>query len=78
LSRYPELVKLRKKNRYFNKRQQHRQNLTNSLHKFKTRNEVRTALSGSYMWLYKHDKKWLYESLPEAIPRQQRYSRKEK
>lgn len=78
LSRYPELVELRKKIRYFNKRQQHRQNLTNLLHKFKTRNEIRTALSGSYMWLYKHDKKWLYESLPEAIPRQQRYSRKEK
>lgn len=78
LSRYPDLVELRRKIRYFSKRQKHRQNLTSSLQNFKTRNEIKTALSSSYIWLYKHDKKWLYEKLPEAIPRQQRYSRRSK
>ena len=69
LSRYPELVTLRKKIRDMHKRQQHRQNLQRAASKFQTRNEIKRALSGSYMWLYKHDRTWLYQHLPEAIPR---------
>lgn len=76
LSRYPELVALRKKIRYLNKRQKHRHNLKESLSKFQTRNEIKNALPGSYMWLYKHDTAWLYQKLPKAIPRQNRYSRR--
>ncbi|TPH18086.1 TnsD family Tn7-like transposition protein [Litorilituus lipolyticus] len=78
LSCYPELVQLRKKIRYFNKRKKHRQSLIKSNHKYTTRKEIRADCSASYIWLYKHDKGWLYSNLPEAIPRQHRYSRKEK
>jgi len=76
LSRYPELVRLRKNIRYFNKRQKHRQNLNEAMQRFKTRNEIRANSSASYLWLYKYDKIWLYNHLPKAIPRQKRYSRR--
>lgn len=78
LSCYPELVQLRKKIRYFNKRQKHRQNLIKSIHKYITRKGIRADCSASYIWLYKHDHDWLYLTLPEAIPRQKRYLSKEK
>lgn len=77
LSRYPELVRLRKKIRYLDKRQLHRQNLERAVSKFQTRNEIKNALSGSYMWLYKHDRTWLYQHLPDAIPRKIRYMKRD-
>lgn len=78
LSCYPELVQLRKKIRYFNKRQKHRRNLTTSIQKFSTRKEIRADCSASYIWLYKHDSDWLYRELPQATPREQRYVRADK
>ncbi|WP_252233893.1 TnsD family Tn7-like transposition protein [Clostridium sp. ZS1] len=30
-----------------------------------TRTDIRKALSKQYMWLYRNDKKWLYDNLPE-------------
>ncbi|AKA71488.1 TnsD family Tn7-like transposition protein [Clostridium scatologenes] len=37
-----------------------------------TRQQLRSNLNKQYMWLYRHDKKWLYSKLPEAIPRGKR------
>lgn len=33
-----------------------------------TRQQVRNSLKKQYIWLYRHDKSWLYNKLPEAIP----------
>ncbi len=75
LSCHPELVQFRKKIRYFNKRQIHRENVLGACETLSTRNDIKLAESASYAWLYKHDKEWLYGNLPAAIQRQKRYSR---
>lgn len=36
---------------------------------YHSRKQFRAAYSGSYMWLYRHDKKWLEENLPEKLKR---------
>lgn len=37
-----------------------------------TRQQLRNSLKKQYIWLYRHDKTWLYNKLPEAIPRAKR------
>lgn len=37
-----------------------------------TRKQVRSSLKKEYIWLYRHDKYWLMENLPEIIPRGKR------
>ncbi|MFL0196116.1 TnsD family transposase [Clostridium sp. WILCCON 0269] len=37
-----------------------------------TRQQIRNNLKKQYIWLYRHDKDWLYNKLPEAIPRAKR------
>jgi hypothetical protein len=32
-----------------------------------TRNQVRKEVRASYYWLYKHEKEWLYDELPERV-----------
>lgn len=45
----------------------HRNNLLNLMdaHPLASRNELK-KMSSSYLWLYKHDREWLYERLPAA------------
>ncbi|GIC75622.1 TnsD family Tn7-like transposition protein [Moritella sp. F3] len=40
-----------------------------------TRNEIKLARAASYIWLYKHEKEWLYQNIPTEIPRNKRYVR---
>ncbi|KZN29033.1 hypothetical protein N480_09705 [Pseudoalteromonas luteoviolacea S2607] len=73
LTRYPELVVLRKKIRFKNRLNQHRQKIAQLKLELSTRNEIKSAAPASYIWLFKHDKSWLYRNLPIDIPRKSRY-----
>lgn len=42
--------------------------------KVSTRQQVRNSLKKQYIWLYRHDKIWLQNNLPESIPRGKRNS----
>jgi hypothetical protein len=71
------LVPLRQKIRFYKKRVQHRKALSFciSRHKAKSRSQIKQGVSRSYHWLYKHDSSWLYQELPPAIDRKDRYKR---
>ena len=51
----------------------HRAKVLKATKQFKTRSEIRQHASASYMYLYRHDTAWLYDTLPPAISRAQRY-----
>jgi hypothetical protein len=77
LRKHPYLIRLRNRIRFFNNRQEHRNQIESSVsaHPELSRQQLRSKHSNSYAWLYKHDKQWLYETLPPAIPRNQRHTK---
>ncbi|MGY3571983.1 TnsD family Tn7-like transposition protein [Vibrio paucivorans] len=76
LSKHPELKDIRKKIWFAETRNLRCTEILDYLahHPNTTRNEIKLALNGAYMWLYRHEQDWLYETLPSEIPRKQRYN----
>ncbi len=66
LTQHPELVEQRKHLRFRAKLVQHRKLLSLAMKRFPryTRNQLKNKFNASYMWLFKHDKNWLYRHLP--------------
>lgn len=80
LTKYPELKLLRKRIWYHRDFNKHQDILTSFItaQPSATRNQIKTSVNGTYIWLYKHEKVWLYKNLPQAVPRAERYKRSEK
>lgn len=66
LTQHPDLVELRKYLRFRAKQMTHRKLLSKAMKEFPryTRNQLKNKFNASYMWLFKHDKNWLYRHLP--------------
>ncbi|MDA0406033.1 TnsD family Tn7-like transposition protein [Vibrio alginolyticus] len=75
LSKHPGLKEVRKKIRFAEARNLHCTEVLDYLanHPNATRNQIKLALNGAFMWLYRHEQDWLYKTLPSEIPREQRY-----
>ena len=75
LSKHPLLIPLRTRIWYRADFNRHQTNIVEywKAHPTATRNEIKKHCSASYTWLYKHEKNWLYNNLPEEIPRSLRY-----
>ena len=75
LSKHPELVILRKQIWFYQRRKFHRSAILSHMdhNPTVTRKLIGLALGASYIWLYKHDKEWLYVHLPPEIPRSKRF-----
>ena len=78
LTQFPEIRRLRERLRFYQKRHSNRQRLTTYLKENPdaTRGEVKNNESAAYYWCYKHDNEWLYQTLPNEIPRTERYKNK--
>ena len=76
LGKYPVLVRIRKHVRFFRRQEFHRSAILRYVecNPLESRQLIRRALGASYIWLYKHDKEWLYQKVPPEIPRSQRFS----
>jgi len=76
LSKNPELKGVRKRIWFTETRNLRCTEMLDYLakHPNATRNQIKLALNGAYMWLYRHERDWLYETLPSEIPRKQRYN----
>ncbi len=72
LGEHPEIKDAREKNMFNRKRTFARARLVMTMKvlgkEALTRNDIKREASASYTWLYKHDKEWLYETLPERQP----------
>jgi len=70
LRKHPELVELRKCIWFYQNQRQHRQAISHHIvgNPGVTRKLIRETVGASFMWLYKHDKAWLYEHLPAPKP----------
>jgi hypothetical protein len=79
LSQDKNLVKYRSALRKNAKRRQMRCSLLSTITSLpcSTRNDIKKNNNAAYMWLFKHDKEWLYAHLPAAIPRSQRCKKAE-
>lgn len=77
LTKYSELKSLRKRIWYCDKLKIHQKKLIDFItsQPSATRNQIKTGIGANYMWLYKHEKEWLYRHLPAEIPRCKRYIR---
>ena len=75
LAQHPAIKTIRIHLRYFKLQQRHRKRILGLISKSPniTRGKLQKTASASYTWLFKHDKSWLYETLPKAIPRAERY-----
>ncbi|MFH6955281.1 TnsD family Tn7-like transposition protein [Pseudoalteromonas sp. XMcav1-K] len=75
LRKYSTLVPYRKRLRFLKSQIMHRNNIKQFMEANPncTRNSIKKLISASYMWLYKHDKAWLYSSLPPALERRERF-----
>jgi hypothetical protein len=80
LTKHHQLKSIRKKIWYSNDFTKHQKILSSFIfaQPNASRNEIKASINGTYMWLYKHEKYWLYENLPQAVPRVERYKRVEK
>lgn len=74
LSQNKKLVKYRSTLRESSKRRQKRCSMLSTITSLSngTRNDIKKHNNAAYMWLFKHDKVWLYAHLPSAIPRRNR------
>lgn len=74
LSHYPDIVTLRKQRRKYAKMTSMRESLINTISSLTApcRQDVKRENNAAYMWLYKHDRAWLYAHLPKQIPRMMR------
>ena len=75
LRKHPSLVALREKIRFFKTKKKYRDALIKIRQKYPNfrRSDIRRYNEAMYIWLYRHDKAWLYSKLPVAVPRQVRY-----
>jgi hypothetical protein len=75
LTQHPAIKTIRTNLRYFKLQQCHRKCISGFIAKDPgiTRGNLQKLARASYTWLFKHDKAWLYETLPKAIPRKDRY-----
>jgi hypothetical protein len=74
LRSHPDLIPLRKRIRFFHALKKNRSSLQLTIEENPSfyRSDIRRAIPSAYMWLYRHDKQWLYENLPLDIPRHKR------
>jgi hypothetical protein len=77
LSQHLDIIQLRKLKRYREKCLAMRQSLLATIDSIQSprRQDIKTNNNKAYLWLFKHDKNWLYDNLPKEIPRSQRHSR---
>lgn len=77
LSQHPDIVELRADTRKLRKRELMRLSLLTTINELQSprRNDIKLKNGTAYMWLYKHDKVWLYDHLPAQIPRCYRRSK---
>lgn len=77
LTKHQELKLLRRRIWYFADFTRYQEEILNYLraNRNATRNDIKLAIASSYMWLYKHEKEWLYQNIPAEIPRNKRYIR---
>ncbi|MEH6628189.1 MAG: TnsD family Tn7-like transposition protein [Motiliproteus sp.] len=77
LTSHRYLIPLRRRIRHFKSRQKHRNFLESMIKENPSirRVDVQKYSKGAYAWLYRHDREWLYKTLPPAIPRPRRFSR---
>jgi hypothetical protein len=75
LTQQPVIKKLREVLRFFKRQQGHRCALLAWIagNQNATRGQIQSAKRTTYTWLFKNDKQWLYENLPDSIPRKERY-----
>jgi len=71
LRKHQYLKPLRKKIWFHRDQNQHRNQLTQYFSDYPThtRKQFRSANGAAYAWLYRHDKEWLEENLPEKVKR---------
>jgi hypothetical protein len=69
LRKHQYLKPLRKKIWFYRDLSDHRAQIKSYFkdNPYHTRKQFRAAKSASYMWLYRHDKEWLEEKLPEKV-----------
>ena len=70
----PEL-KARRNQLRFQERQSHHRKVVSqatNMPNVHRRVDIQTKCRASYTWLYKHDREWLYNNIPQEIPRAQR------
>ncbi|KXI27039.1 TnsD family Tn7-like transposition protein [Paraglaciecola hydrolytica] len=69
LTQNPTLVFERKKLRFEQKQNKHRKILISKTSNYPdlSRDQLKMAISVTYMWLYKNDKEWLYKALPKSL-----------
>lgn len=70
LRKHQYLKPLRKKIWFTQIQNEHREALTMYCHTNPSycRKKIRAGREAAFMWLYRHDKEWLYDQLPEAKP----------
>lgn len=75
LAQNPDIVRLRKEARFDAAQQKHRDTIQSLLMTSPNlrRVDVQRTAKAAYMWLYKHDSAWLYQTLPAETPRTQRW-----
>lgn len=76
LSQHPGLVKQRHQMRFNAQCHKHQSCILQALaeHPEYHRSDFQREFRASYSWLFKHDKQWLYNVMPDAIPRSRRRS----
>jgi hypothetical protein len=79
LTKHHQLKSLRKRIWYSRDFTKHQKILSSfiSAQPNASRNQIKASINGTYMWLYKHETTWLYDNLPQAVPRAERYKRSE-
>lgn len=73
ISQTPGLVEARKTIRFENTRRNYRNRLLRAIVVMTRRTDIQREERSAYTWLFKNDRTWLYEQLPEAVSRNQRY-----
>ncbi len=74
LTQNPDLKARRHQLRFQERQSHHRQVIAEASNRpsMQRRGDIQTEYRTSYTWLYKHDREWLYNHIPEEIPRAHR------
>jgi len=67
LTGHPYLKPIRKRIRFLLKRRTYRSIIKQSTSQGASRNTIRKQQAAAYTWLFRWDKEWLYEHLPESF-----------
>jgi transposase len=73
ISQTPGVVEARKNIRFANTRRKYRNRLLRAIVIITRRTDIQSKERSAYTWLFKNDRTWLYEQLPEPVSRNQRY-----